>query len=84
VADHSNIEWTDSTWNPVTGCTKVSPGCDNCYAIRDGARLQHLPAYEGTIRDGDWTGKINLVHDRLDQPLRWAKISSWSKWLSWS
>ena len=59
MADHSNIEWTDSTWNPVTGCTKVSPGCDNCYAIRDGARLQHLPAYEGTIRDGDWTGKIN-------------------------
>jgi len=73
MSDTSAIEWTDATWNPITGCTKVSPGCDNCYAIRFGARLQHLPAYAGTIADRDWTGKINLVHDRLDQPLRWAK-----------
>lgn len=67
------IEWTDATWNPITGCSKVSPGCDNCYAIRMGARLQHLPAYEGTVADGDWTGRINIVRDRFDQPLRWKK-----------
>ncbi len=69
----TGIEWTDETWNPVTGCSKVSAGCDNCYAIRQGARLQHLEAYAGTIADGDWTGRINLVEDRFEQPLRWRK-----------
>ncbi len=73
MGDHSAIEWTQATWNPTTGCTKVSPGCDNCYAIRTGARLQHLPAYEGTVADGDWTGRVNCVPERLDQPLRWKR-----------
>lgn len=73
MGDKTGIEWTDATWNPVTGCTKVSAGCDHCYAIRVGARLQHLDAYEGTIANGAWTGRINLVEDRLDQPIRWRK-----------
>lgn len=39
MAENSKIEWTDCTWNPVTGCTRVSPGCDNCYAWRMTKRL---------------------------------------------
>ncbi len=42
MADHSNIEWTEATWNPVTGCTKISAGCKNCYAERLALRLQAM------------------------------------------
>jgi protein gp37 len=79
MSDHSKIEWTDATWNPVIGCTKVSPGCDHCYAIRTAHRMQANPnekvsaAYAGTESDGAWTGQVNLLEDRLNQPLRWAK-----------
>ncbi len=69
----SRIEWTDETWNPTTGCSKVSDGCRSCYAIRVGAQLQHLSAYEGTVAEGDWTGRVNCVPERLDQPLRWKR-----------
>lgn len=73
MGDRSGIQWTEATWNPVVGCTKVSAGCDHCYAIRDGARLQHLPAYADTIADGEWTGLVRCLPERLDQPLRWRK-----------
>ena len=79
MADHSKIEWTDATWNVVIGCDKISPGCDNCYAIRTAHRMQHNPnpaiaaAYAGTEADGEWTGRVNLIEDRLDLPLRWTK-----------
>lgn len=73
MADKTGIEWTDSTWGPTIGCDKVSPGCDHCYAIRVGARLQSNAAYKGTIAGGDWTGRVNMVEDRLDQPLRWKR-----------
>lgn len=75
----SKIEWTDATWNPVIGCTKVSPGCDHCYAIRTAHRMAENPhpaiaaAYGGTESGGEWTGRVNLLGDRLDQPLRWTK-----------
>ena len=42
MAEHSGIEWTESTWNPLTGCTKVSPGCKHCYAERMSKRLQAM------------------------------------------
>jgi len=42
MADNSSIEWTDATWNPVTGCTKISPGCKNCYAERLALRLKEM------------------------------------------
>ncbi len=42
MANHSSIEWTESTWNPVTGCTKISPGCKHCYAERMAKRLQAM------------------------------------------
>lgn len=77
MADGSKIGWTDATWNPVIGCTKVSPGCDHCYAIRTAHRMQANPnpkvsaAYAGTEEGGEWTGRVNLLGDRIYQPLRW-------------
>ena len=79
MADGSKIEWTDATWNVVIGCDKVSPGCDHCYAIRTAHRMQANPnpkvsgAYAGTEANGDWTGRVNLVTDRLDLPLMWRR-----------
>lgn len=66
MGDHSAIEWTDATWNPVTGCTKISPGCKHCYAERLAGRLQAMgnPRY----RDGF---KPTLHPDQLALPLRW-------------
>lgn len=57
----------------MVGCSRVSPGCDNCYAIRDTPRLAHLPAYSGLVEDGDWTGVVRCLPERLDQPLRWGR-----------
>lgn len=78
MADHTHIEWTDATWNPVTGCSIVSPGCTNCYAMRlAGTRLRHHPSRTGLIRDSKagpvWTGEVRLNHQWLDQPLRWKR-----------
>ncbi len=83
MATNSSIEWTETTWNPVTGCTKISPGCDNCYAIREAHRLAGNPspvvqkAYQGTTHrlNGrtNWTGVVQNVSDRLQQPLHWQK-----------
>jgi protein gp37 len=66
MADHSHIEWTEATWNPVTGCTKVSAGCKNCYAERLASRLQAMgnPRYKNGFR-------ITLHHDLIDLPKRW-------------
>lgn len=81
MAQNSSIEWTDSTWNPVAGCTPVSPGCLNCYAARMALRLSHMPngtgkKYAGTAtraRDGRpvFSGKIVLDENSLDTPRRW-------------
>lgn len=74
----SGIEWTDATWNPTTGCSRVSKGCDNCYAMRLARRFDGMgTGYDGTTRrtngKTDWTGVIHLHDDRLHQPLRWQK-----------
>ena len=75
----TSIEWTNATWNPVAGCTVLSPGCTNCYAMRMAARLEAMGAqkYEGlTRRSGGravWTGKIRLDEESLTIPLRWRK-----------
>lgn len=75
----SRIEWTETTWNPFAGCTLVSPGCTNCYAMRMAARLQAMgmEKYEGTTRQSGgravWTGQINLASDALYNPLNWKK-----------
>ena len=78
MAESSSIEWTDATWNPVTGCAIVSPGCTNCYAMRlAGTRLAHLPSRAGLTRDSKvgpiWTGEIRFNAEWLDQPLRWRR-----------
>ncbi|ODT14194.1 MAG: hypothetical protein ABS35_35535 [Kaistia sp. SCN 65-12] len=79
MGSSSSIEWTDATWNPVAGCTIVSPGCTNCYAMRMAARLDAfgLEKYEGTTRKTGgrykWTGKIILDHRALAIPRKWRK-----------
>jgi protein gp37 len=78
MADTS-IEWTDMTWNPVAGCTVLSPGCTNCYAMRMAARLDAMGVakYGGlTRRSGGrakWTGTVRLDRASLGIPLRWKK-----------
>ena len=68
MAQSSHIEWTDATWNPVTGCTKISPGCKNCYAHRMAHRLYAMgqPRYRNGF-------DVTLHRDLLEQPLRWAQ-----------
>ncbi|MFZ5719240.1 MAG: DUF5131 family protein [Pseudomonadota bacterium] len=78
MADHTHIEWTDATWNPVTGCSVVSPGCTNCYAMKlAGTRLQHHPSRAGLTQPSKagpvWTGEVRLNEAWLDQPLRWRR-----------
>lgn len=68
MADKSAIEWTDATWNPVRGCTKVSPGCKFCYAEAFASRFAGVPdhPYEAGFA-------LRLVPEKLEEPLRWRK-----------
>lgn len=68
MADRSSIEWTDATWNPVTGCSKVSPGCDRCYAARFAERFRGVPGHPFE-RGFD----VVLRPERLGQPLAWRR-----------
>jgi len=68
MADSSTIEWTDATWNPVTGCTKITAGCDNCYAERFAERFRGVPGHP--FESGF---DLTLRPERLDQPLRWQR-----------
>lgn len=75
----SDIEWTEATWNPIAGCTLLSPGCTNCYAMRMAARLQAMgmAKYAGTTRKSGrrhvWTGRVNIDMKVLTAPLAWKK-----------
>jgi len=75
MGDKSNIQWTDATWNPLRGCTRVSNGCRNCYAEKVAHRFSGPGRpYEGlTTEKGRWNGTIKLVPEKLDQPLRWRR-----------
>ena len=75
MADKTKIEWTDATWNPITGCSRVSPGCVNCYAERLAAgRLNHHPSRAGLTDDhGRWNGEVRFNEEWLEQPLHWKK-----------
>lgn len=68
MSDGSSIEWTDATWNPVTGCTKISRGCDNCYAARFSERFRGVAGHP--FENGF---DLTLRPERLDQPLRWHR-----------
>ena len=75
----SPIEWTDWTWNPVAGCTVITAGCTNCYAMRMAARLEAMgmPKYRGLTRVSGgrpkWTGSVRTDAASLEAPLRWKK-----------
>lgn len=74
----SKIDWTERTWNPVVGCSKVSQGCKNCYAEKMAIRLENNPnvdSYDGVINGKRWTGKVRELEDKIDQPKRWRKPS---------
>ena len=68
MAQASSIEWTESTWNPVTGCTKISPGCAHCYAERMAKRLCAMG--QERYRDGF---KVTLQADVVELPLHWKR-----------
>ena len=83
MSDDSKIEWTDATWNPIRGCSRVSEGCRHCYAERVAARFSGPgQPYEGLVRisntlDGrkptGWNGTVRMVAEHLADPLRWKK-----------
>ena len=89
MGDKTKIEWTDATWNPVRGCSLVSAGCTNCYAMKQAHRQNFKKpspsggegksegAYYGLTRMTEhgpvWTGEVRLVPEILDLPLRWRK-----------
>lgn len=78
MAERTGIAWTEATWNPVRGCTRVSEGCRHCYAERDAGRFSGpgMP-YHGFVdpaRAGSkWTGRVELVPSALELPLRWRR-----------
>ncbi len=77
----TSIEWTDFRWNPVRGCSRISRGCEHCYAERMAAR--NLPGMRSpttgkpyarmTPQGPHWTGRVELIPEKLDEPLRWRK-----------
>jgi len=75
MGDRTAISWTDATWNPIRGCSRVSAGCQHCYAETVAARFSKPgQAYEGlTDKHGRWNGRIMLVPKHLADPLRWRK-----------
>ncbi len=76
MSEKTGISWTNSTWNPVVGCTRVSAGCDNCYAVRSTRRLAgRLPLYQGLVNPGKghFNGTVRTAPERLNQPMRWKR-----------
>ena len=77
MGNNSAIEWTEATWNPVVGCTVLSPGCTNCYAMRMARRLEAMgqTKYAGTTRlsggRAKWNGTIKVDHSALSLPATW-------------
>jgi protein gp37 len=68
MSDNSKIEWTDATWNPVRGCTKISPGCLNCYAETFAERFRGVPGHPF-----EFGFDLRLVPEKLGDPIRWSK-----------
>ena len=84
MADKSAIGWTDATWNPVVGCAVISPGCANCYAMREAERSERLfrgqgkvSPYAGLTRPSKagavWTGEVRVNETAMTLPLRWTR-----------
>lgn len=83
MGEKTGIQWTDATWNPIRGCSRVSAGCMNCYAEKVAARFAYDQPidhnkppgpYFGLVNDrGGWNGRVDLIEDHLLDPLRWRK-----------
>lgn len=78
MANKTKIEWTDATWNPITGCSVVSAGCKHCYAMKlAGTRLQNHPSRTGLTVDTNngpvWTGEVRFNEQWISQPIRWSR-----------
>jgi protein gp37 len=74
MGDKTNIEYLDATWNPIKGCSHMSPGCDNCWAERQAARFSKAGEhFHGLSQDGLWTGKAKLYEKELYKPLHWKR-----------
>lgn len=78
MGDRTGISWTEATWNPIAGCSVVSPGCTNCYAMREaGSRLAHTAKFSGLTEPSKagpiWTGHVRFWESAVEQPLRWQK-----------
>ena len=77
MADHSAIEWTEATWNPITGCDQVSAGCDNCYALTLAKRLKAMGAeqyqHDGDPRTSGPGFGVTIHPDALEIPRRWRQ-----------
>src|SRR3990167_8098022 len=83
----SSIEWTDATWNPIRGCSRVSEGCRNCYAERMAARFSDrgMPHHglavrhpisssiRGNVTEPRWTGEVRFIEEHLEDPIYWKK-----------
>lgn len=73
----TKINWTDETWNPIIGCSKISPGCKNCYAEKMAYRLAHMKKtryYAEVVRvNRCWNGKTHFAESQLEKPLKWKK-----------
>ena len=78
MSDQTHIEWTDATWNIITGCSIKSPGCRGCYAMKlAGTRLRNHPSRAGLTQPSPagpvWTGEVRFNEQWLDQPQRWSR-----------
>lgn len=77
MSTNSAIEWTEATWNPIVGCTIISPGCTNCYAMRMARRLESMgqKKYSGLTKiygkNPKWNGVVRLDENSLDIPMKW-------------
>jgi len=78
MSQKTSIEWTDTTWNPVRGCSRISEGCRNCYAEQIAARFSGrggpFQYFADRFQPGSkWTGKVELIESKLQEPLHWRK-----------
>lgn len=78
MGDKTGIQWTEASWNPVRGCSVVSPGCVNCYAMKQAHRFSGTgKPYDGltkmTSAGPQWTGEVRIIHEMLPQPIRWQR-----------
>ncbi|MGL5446581.1 MAG: phage Gp37/Gp68 family protein [Rhabdaerophilum sp.] len=74
MADNTKIEWSDATWNPVNGCSLASPGCTNCYAMKQAHRVPQRRGLTQPSKGGMvWTGEVRFDEAKIDQPLRWKR-----------